>query len=465
MTPPHRTSQPRTRSLIVSILAAAAIAVSGALPATAAAGALDPAFGNDGKVTAFFGDPNTNRTDAQAMAAQPDGKVIVAGDTGPWDGSSSVFGLMRFDTDGALDPTFGGDGRVKTRFDALSAAVDVAVQSDGKIVAAGWVRPATSDVARVALTRYRPNGSLDPTFGGDGKVVTKVGGNVRVQAVAIQPDGKIVVVGSALFHPHGWLSLVLRYDGNGALDPTFGTNGRVTTMLGTSIGLMDDGWIDVTVQPDGGILTAGTFRLLPSASHVFMVARYDTHGNLDPTFGDGGVATASMGPFKGLGAPDLATSAVLLRSDGSVVVAGTYMEGDGSPGTIRAFALAQFTSAGILDFGFADGGTAVGRVSGGYGTAADAVLAPEGRVVVAGTFQIIGGRTRFLVMRFDAAGMLDPSFANDGRTRTSFGSFVSNGRAAAVQPSGEVTVVGEARFEHATGATTAIFALARYQNA
>jgi uncharacterized delta-60 repeat protein len=195
-----------------------------------------------------------------------------------------------------------------------------------------------------------------------------------------------------------------------------------------------------------------------------MVARYDTHGDLDPTFGDGGLATASMGPFKGLGAPDLAASAVLLRPDGAIVVAGTYMEGDGSPGTIRAFALARLTSDGDLDPGFGDGGTAVGRVSGGYATAADAIRAPGGRVVVAGTFQIIGGRTRFLVMRFDAAGTLDPGFANDGRTQTAFGSFVSNGRAVAVQPTGEVTVVGEARFEHATGAATPIFALARYQN-
>ena len=172
-------------------LATAAVAlalITAALPAAAAAapGDLDPTFGSGGKVTTDVGGSDG----AQAVAIQGDGKVVAAGlgnFAGPGTGD---FALARYNPDGSLDTSFGSGGKVTTDFGGFDAASAVAIQPDGKIIAAG--RSGSGDFA---LARYNPDGSLDSSFGSGGKVTTDFGGFDSAFGVALQADGKIVAAG------------------------------------------------------------------------------------------------------------------------------------------------------------------------------------------------------------------------------------------------------------------------------
>lgn len=189
--------------------------------AGAQAGSLDTAFSGDGKAT-------TNVTSgfdsAYGVAIQPvDAKIVAAGEVA---GSGGRFGLVRYDTDGSLDAGFGGDGRVTTNFTSrYDAAGDVVVQGDGRIVAAGI---AGGSGSQFALARYNSDGSLDATFGGDGKVTTNfTAGSDFAFGVLVQPDGKIVAAGRA--GGSGGRIAVARYETDGDLDPTFDGDGKVLT--------------------------------------------------------------------------------------------------------------------------------------------------------------------------------------------------------------------------------------------
>jgi uncharacterized delta-60 repeat protein len=210
---------------------------------------------------------------------------------------------------GDLDSTFSGDGRVTTAFAGGADASGVAVQADGKIVAAGAADRASSD-SRFALARYRPSGTLDPTFSGDGKVTTAfAGGPAEAFGVAVQQDGKIVAAGDSV---QGFA--LARYNTDGTLDSTFGGDGKVTTELAGGIASA------VAIQADGKIVAAGETRRA-SGDFLFALARYRPNGNLDTTFsGDGKVTTAFQGGLA-------QASGVALQQDGKIVAAGDTRPG------------------------------------------------------------------------------------------------------------------------------------------
>ena len=150
-------------------------------------GTLDTSFGNGGIASADLGSPFDETFD---VAIQSDGKIVAVGATGSID-----FGLARFNTDGSLDTTFDEDGKVTTVFGSLDEAFAVAIQPDGKIVAVGHTDNPSTGTGDFAVARYNSNGSLDTTFGNGGKVTTDFGGEDRGDGVLIQADGKIVVAG------------------------------------------------------------------------------------------------------------------------------------------------------------------------------------------------------------------------------------------------------------------------------
>jgi uncharacterized delta-60 repeat protein len=265
-------------------------------------GTLDSTFGGDGRVL-------TNLTSgddyAWAVSIQPaDQKIVVAGGAG---GAGGRFVVARYDTDGTLDTSFSGDGRTLTDFTNAYDYVDaIAIQPDGRIVAAGATNYYGS-TPKFALARYDTDGSLDGTFSGDGKLTTSFpGGYAWAFGVAIQDDDKIVAAGQA-----GWNTALVRYHPNGSLDATFSGDGRVTSNLAVGPDYADE----VMIQADGKIVTAGTSS--PSRDTRFAIARFNPGGGLDPTFsGDGKVLTnLSSGPDWGIGA-------ALQPSDGKVVVVG-----------------------------------------------------------------------------------------------------------------------------------------------
>lgn len=261
-------------------------------PATTAAGALDTCFNRSGMiVTRASADasPDIPHDAAYGLVVQPDGKLVVAGFANV--GGQADFALARYNADGALDGTFGAGGIVTTPFgaDTNDKAFALAIQPDGKLVAAG--ETAGVSASDFALARYNADGTLDTAFGTGGTVTTSVGTSISSQyegalSIAIQSDGKIVVGGYTWSDGIGNVVVLLRYDAGGTLDATFGTGGIVTTTSGRggAYALRLD-------ESDRPVVAATT----SSVGGRFFVARYTTAGALDPTFGSGGVATAAIG--------------------------------------------------------------------------------------------------------------------------------------------------------------------------
>ena len=212
---------------------------------------LDPTFGKDGKVrTDFLGGSSDF---ASGLAIQFDGKIVAVGSV---DGQ---FGLARYTTNGSLDPAFGSQGKVTTTFNAFDIATAVALQRDGKIVVAGTAfNPDPTGPSDFAVARYNANGSLDATFGVGGKVTTDfTNASAEAKAIAIQADGKIVVVGQAITDRDNQLAdmAIARYNRNGALDLSFDGDGKATADLDE----LDEARA-VAVSVDGKIVVAGLAR-------------------------------------------------------------------------------------------------------------------------------------------------------------------------------------------------------------
>jgi uncharacterized delta-60 repeat protein len=230
-------------------------------------GTLDPTF-RGGTVITDLGSESV----IEDLALQPDGKIVVAGQSG------GDFVVARYLANGMLDSSFNGNGLATTNFGGIDRATAVTLQPDGKIVAAGFtVAGPTGSTQFAGLARYLPNGLPDPTFGDDGKVLIDFGGDRgnRANALALQPDGKIVVAGTVFtnisdtqFNSHFALARFLR---NGALDTRFGDNGTVITDFGGSLEIA----LALAIQPgDGRLVVAGGSNAIRFGTSAFAVARY-----------------------------------------------------------------------------------------------------------------------------------------------------------------------------------------------
>src|SRR5215471_5387552 len=316
-------------------------------PLRAADGDLDTTFGSGGIVITDFGGDDV----ATSVALQSDGKIVAAGRT--LVGGVSSFALGRYNSDGSLDTTFGTGGKVTT--DSLGDAFALSIRSDGKIVVAGG---RTQSPSNFALARYNSDGSLDSTFGSGGKVERTDFSGLFV-ALVLQPDGKIVVAGGK----NGDFVLV-RYNGDGSLDTTFGSGGTLTTDFSGR----DDEAYALAIQSDGKIVAAGrTTTTSGSVMSDFALARYNSDGSLDASFGTGGkVTTAFPSPFPG------AAYSMALEPDGKIVAAGGGLDVESG---IR---LARYNSDGSLDITFGVGG----KVGLSDPDGKSIALQPDGKIVV-----------------------------------------------------------------------------------
>jgi uncharacterized delta-60 repeat protein len=396
------------------------------------AGDLDPTFGSGGKVLTSLG---TN-PGCQSVAIQSDGRIVAAGAT--LSGGFDQFALTRYNSNGSLDTSFGSGGIVTTSFGAMDADVNsVAVQSDGKIVVAGFSNAAW------ALARYNSNGSLDTSFGSGGKVTTSFGGYLdAANSVVEQSDGRIVVAGYTqdLSFENGRFALA-RYNSNGSLDTSFGSGGKVTTSFGSGTDNLAAG---VVLQSDGRIVAAGSSR---TTAQRFALARYNTNGSLDTSFGSGGLVTTA---FAG---QDAGASGVAVAPDGRIIAAGSADNGNNS-----RFALARYNSNGGLDTSFGSGGTVTtGFSSNPQDTATSVAVQLDGRILAAGS-NLNGSSNRFGLARYNSNGSLDTLFGSGGLVTTSFAGTGSNAAAVAVQRDGRIVVAGTAYND-----INSQFGLARYQ--
>jgi uncharacterized delta-60 repeat protein len=371
------------------IMAAGFAVVSGtfdfALSRYNADGSLDTTFSPDGLVTTDFAG---GVDQARGVAIQGDGKIVAAGLA--FSGTND-FALARYNTDGSLDTTFSGDGKVTTDFGATDdVARAVAIQGDGRIVAAGLA--GVSGTTGFALARYNTDGSLDTTFSGDGKVTTDFTGDLdEAYAVAIQGDGKIVAAGVADVTGHVADFALSRYNADGSLDTTFDGDGKVTTDFASDSDLARG----VAIQGDGRIVAAGLAAV--SGPTGFALARYNTDGSLDTTFSGDGKVTTDFG-----GTDDLAR-AVAIQGDGKIVAAGPVEFSAGND-----FALARYNADGSLDTTFSGDGKVTTDFGGGGDQASAVAIQGDGRIVAAGRV-VSGGTHDFAVARYTVSDTQSPS--------------------------------------------------------
>jgi len=302
-------------------------------------GTLDNSFDGDGKTTTAIG---LDLDIANVVKIQSDGKIVVGGRS--WNTPNDVepdFTIVRYNADGSLDSSFDGDGKVTTDFLLLhNWVLDILIQPDGKIIAAGAVSNGTD--WNFALARYNTNGSLDNSFGVNGKLTESFGsGDDWANAVALQPDGKILVGGWS--EAGGTADFtVARFNEDGSLDNTFGNNGKTITEVGNN----EDEANDMVLQPDGKIILAG-YSSRGADIHDFALVRYLSDGSLDTTWGIDGKLLTSISNVE-----DHA-NAVLVQPDGNVVAAG-YTD-NGVDNEIE-FAVVRYLSdfdVGIVEFGVA----------------------------------------------------------------------------------------------------------------
>jgi uncharacterized delta-60 repeat protein len=395
---------------------------------SAAGGALDPTFGSSGKVTTDFGGSET----ASSVALQRDGRIVVVGnrfDPGPADD----FVVSRYTDRGALDSSFDGDGKLTTDFGGhFDGAFDVAVQGDGKILAAGYGFAPTGP-QDFALARYNPDGTLDQTFGAGGKVLTSFRSNSIDAAfsLVIQPDGKIVAGGRTRSTTTDDFGLA-RYLPNGALDPSFGAGGLVTTSLTTA----HDDVLDLALQRDGKIVAAGaSFDPVDRARTEIELARYNSDGQLDASFDTDGLVIAPFPPYS-------TASDVAIQPDGKIVTAGAIV--------------ARFNPDGSVDRTFGDGGQA--HVSATSATALS--VQSDGKLLVVGT-RTGPASTDIGVGRLTVAGRPDANFGPGGTVTTDIRSGSEDYATAGVLGGGgKLVVAGATRSTPGSGPWD--FAVARY---
>jgi uncharacterized delta-60 repeat protein len=341
-----------------------------------------------------------------------------------------------FAASGDLDPTFGGDGRVLTRIRHEAMANAVAIQPDGRIVVAGWTRPRVGPRV-LAVARYLTDGSLDTTFGEGGIQQTAVDGDFQeVTALGLDGMDRIVVAGPTDANGHTWS--VVRYDQNGTLDPSFGTDGRVTVRFAHRVLRSESCCVlselsDMVLASDGGVLLSGTTvddrsnDEPPRNNQYFStLVRLDSAGSLDAAFGRNGKV------FRRLNSRAVQYGFVhgmVLASDGEIVLGEEryfWRRGQGE------FRLVRYGSDGSFDGPFGDVTNSFDP-NDGRGRR-QLTLGADGSILALGASLRDGA-----VAKYHPDGRFDASFSGDGISTTPF---TGNPWSMAVQPDGGIIVVG-----------------------
>jgi uncharacterized delta-60 repeat protein len=402
----------------------------------AAAGDLDPTFSVDGKVrTAFEG----GFGEAHSVAIDSQGRIVAAGIS-----SAGNFTLACYKTNGSLDPSFSANGKVTTDFGLGFGADAIAIDSNDRIVAAGQTRSAGGHefLLDFALARYKPNGSLDGSFGTGGKVSTDFGGVEGATSVAIDSQGRIVAVGQR--DSGSRYFTVARYKPNGSLDPSFSGDGWALTGFGRRAHPNS-----VAIDSHGRIVAAGITQY-DSGHADFALARYKPDGTLDRSFSDDGKRTTDFGGVDG-------AYSTTIDSGGRILAAG-FAAGFRSDASGYDFALARYDSDGRLDGSFGTGG----KVTTGYGPdtidqAMSVAIDSQGRIVAAGVTQKTSFGQDTALARYEADGTLDPTFGSGGKVRTNFRRY-DRAYSVAIDPQDRIVAAGTTL----TSSGGQDFTLARY---
>lgn len=414
-------------------------------------GSFDSTFGNGGSVVVQLGVGASPNSSADALAMQPDGRILVGGSATNSSGDF-VFMVLRLGSDGSFDQSFGSGGKLITaQLDAGgtpdSNADALAVQSDGEILASGEATDSGSKDAFL-VTRLHDDGSIDASFGTGGKLLTQLGTGTNpfseAAAIALQADGKIVAVGDASDSSGRSQFLVMRLHAGGSPDAAFDMDGRVLTQPGA--GPQPSSSLDsVVLAPDGKII-AGGHATDRNGEQASLVARLNTDGSFDAAFGTAGQAVVQP-TAPGGSDPRSEVAALALQPNGKILAAGRIADNTGF-----ALLVGRLNADGTLDSTFGSGGTVV-IDAGGAAKLTALALQPDAKLLAGGDGSAGGDET--LVTRliadlpplasftasasrspagqtlsFDATGSSDP----DGTITSYAWSFGDGGTASGANP-------------------------------
>jgi uncharacterized delta-60 repeat protein len=353
-------------------------------------GSLDPSFGNNGLAVI---DINGGVNECYAMVLQPDGKILLGGAI---HNTATGFCVVRLNANGTLDGSFGNGGAAIVAFgDGPDFAYDLALQADGKIVAAG-ITAGGLDLD-IALLRLNTNGTLDTSFSFDGKVITSIADDDWAQGVAVSANGKITVAGSAQDTFNGTSTALIRYNADGTLDNSFGVNGVVETDFSDGV----DEFHELTLSDNGEIIAVGASW--NGSSTDMLVARFLADGSPDNSFSFDGFVESDFN-----GGTDRAWS-VLIQPDNKILVGGKATFG------AERLALIRYAWDGSLDNTFGTNG----KVNTQVGTNDELIsiaLQPDGKIVGGGT--VTDGDKDLVVARYTSGIVvgMDELHSEEGRT-------------------------------------------------
>ncbi|KAA5536947.1 T9SS type A sorting domain-containing protein [Taibaiella lutea] len=384
---------------------------------------LDPGFGTGGRVRTIVAGK------VQAIARQNDGKIITAGTS--YLDISNHFQLMRFNADGKVDSTFGLNGVVQTPISFMSAAEAIAIQPDGKILVGGTYQ--TGDFANIyhfVITRYKADGTPDSTFGTNGLVMPESGFTDELTDMVLQSDGKIIMGGAISNLPNTNVTsfLLARFNSNGTPDAGFGTGGSTVTSINTTSEIRD-----ISLLTDGSIIAAGQSGLYDSPNpdyRNFAIAKYNAQGNLDASFGTNGFVETDVVT----GAADFLQS-MTVQPDGKIIAAGSFAANH---------YLVRYQSNGSIDNTFGTNGKSVRTSLPGT---LELTLRNDNKILTTVSINGNGPSTDFMMNSYLPNGSTDATFGTNGTLLTDFPSAIPEGSndlsgCMLITPDGKMVVAG-----------------------
>ncbi len=411
----------------------------------AAPGNLDRTFGTSGKAVL----PVTGAEKAQDAIVQPDGKIVVVGGTTPTDGNWD-FLIQRYNSDGTLDANFGNSGNVVLPIGTMSeVAYAVTLQSDGKIVAVGYIQLPTG-YTDIGVVRLLTDGQPDQTFGTAGVKVFSVTDSSDIAVdVEMQTLGGLerIIVGSYTGTANTKFS-VARLTANGELDATFGDGG----VKSVAVGGVTDILRGIAIDSEAKIVAAGSsrFDFGPNGFRDdFAIVRFFSDGHLDTNFGNGGKVITQMS-----GNAQARSVVVQQVGNSEKYVIGGFARN----GSSNDFALARYNDSGTLDTTFGANGKAYTNFPTLQEEQIHKLLLQSDQKVIGVGFTNIGSNRNFALARYNTNGALDTTFGSCGTISTELGTNTDIAYGATLQPDGKIIAVGES----VTTATSADFAIVRY---
>jgi uncharacterized delta-60 repeat protein len=380
-------------------------------------GTLDTTFGSSGKIIQPIG---SSTDEGYSLAIQSNGKILLGGYCYNNSSGNRNFCITRFNSNGTLDTSnFSYPYGYILQPIGLSGdyGQSLAIQPDGKILLGGkCYNRSNSDFC---IARFNSNGTLDTSFGSSGRIIEPIGSSDDEGfSLAIQPDGKILL-GGYCYNGSDYDFCIARFNSNGTLDTSFGSSGKVIQPIGSS----NDFGRSLVIQPDGKILLGGY------CAGDFCIARFDSNGTLDTSFGSSGKVIQPIGSFGDYG------QSLAIQPDGKILLGG-YCAGD--------FCIARFNSNGTLDTSFGSSGKVIQPIGSNDDYGYSLAIQPDGKILLGGYCFINTSNYNFCIARFNFDGTLDTSFGSSGKVIQHIGSYYTHcyGQSLAIQPDGKILLGG-----------------------